>query len=164
MEHYGGRPLRISEIEPLEEEAYVALAVPMLNEIIQVEREQGCDGPVAIEYLRSADTDSTVERIGIVIVDREIVKQKLAQTIYDVTIFHYKEYDTHALDQKDSTVYKITNTDQGVRCISDVMYADGVYVVQHQMNGIEHDMLLDELLAVRQWQLVSQQERDILNK
>ncbi|HEX7483780.1 MAG TPA: hypothetical protein VF281_01380, partial [Candidatus Saccharimonadales bacterium] len=79
MEHYGGRPLHTSEIEPLEEEAYVALTVPMLNEIIQVERDYMGDGPVAVEYLRVSDKDDAIERVGVVIADREVSRQKSTQ-------------------------------------------------------------------------------------
>ncbi|HEX7483748.1 MAG TPA: hypothetical protein VF281_01220, partial [Candidatus Saccharimonadales bacterium] len=91
-------------------------------------------------------------------------RQKSTQTTYDITIFHYKEYGSHVLNEKDSTAYKITNSDQEVKCSTDVMYADGVYVGQHQMNRIEHDMLLDELLALHRWQLAAQDEHDILNR
>lgn len=164
MEHYGGRPLHTSEIEPLEEEAYVALAVPMLNEIISAEKARTNDGPVAIEYLRVSDMDDVIERVGVVITDSETTKQKLTRTVYDVTIFHYKEYGESAFNDKDSIAYKITNSDQGVKCSTDAMYADGVYIGQHQMLGIEHEMLLDELLAVYRWQLAAASERGILNK
>lgn len=164
MEHYGGRPLPTSEIEPLEEGAYVALTVPMLNEIIQVEREYIGDGPVAIEYLRVSDIDNAIERVGVVIADYEVTKHKSPQTTYDITIFHYKEHGAHVLSGKDSTAYKIVTTAQGISCLTDVVYADGVCIGQHQMNGIEHDMLLDELLALHRWQLAAQSEHDILNK
>lgn len=163
MEHYGGRPLYISEIEPLEEEAYVALAIPMLDEIIKTEQKRTGEQLAAFEYLRASETDGAIERIGVVIAHHGASRSRQKHSSYDITLFHYKEYETTVMDNKDSTVYKIVDNSQGVKCSMSIGYADGIYIAEQQMNRIEHEMLLDELCAAHQWQLVAAAEHDILN-
>lgn len=166
MEKSGGQPLYTSEIAPLEHEMYFALEQPILDEIMQDRRQTNAKEPFAIEYVRASQFDGMWERVGVVVVDQALVKQEVATKAYKVTVFHYKDDDvaTYAINEKDSRVYYLTQTDKGLRCRTDVMYADGAYIDQHDMNAVEHTMLVDELLCAYQWQFAERNQRDILSE
>lgn len=162
MEKYGSQPLEVSDTEPLEQEMYFALEKPLLEEVLQSHREKFPGTPFAMNYLRPT-TDGDVEQVGMVIFElksNSISKYKS----YDVTLFHYKAQSETVLEDKDSIAYVIREDSGGVRCDTDAMYADGMCIDRHRMNAVEHTMLVDELLAVRSWQLADPREHVILNK
>jgi hypothetical protein len=163
MEKNSGYLPESSDIEPVEHEMYFALEKPLLDEVLRSEREGDPSRIFAIDYLRPT-LDGELERVGMVIIDREKNDYGATRMSYDVTIFHHKENAEHVLDNKDSIAYVITETGYGVVCQTDAMYADGMCFARHTMNGVEHTMLLDELLAAKEWQLASQYEHDILSK
>lgn len=162
MEKYGGQPLEASDTEPLEQNMYFALEKPLIEEILQSHQERFPGMPFAMNYLRPT-TDGDVEQVGMVIF---ALKSNTVSTYksYDVTLFHYKAQSETALDEKDSIAYVIREASSGVRCDTDAMYADGMYIDRHRMNAVEHTMLVDELLAVRSWQLADPREHVIMNK
>ncbi len=163
MEKYGGQPLNTSETEPLEQEMYFALEKPLIEEILQSHRENYPDIPFAMSYVRPT-IEGDVEMVGMLILDRKVNNNGGLHRSYDVTLFHHKDGGEHALEKKDSLAYVITEMNEGVQCLADAMYADGMNRPKHRMNAVEHSMLIDELLAVRSWQLADADEHDILAK
>jgi hypothetical protein len=166
MEKSGGQPLYTSEIAPLEHEMYFALEQPILDEIMQERRQINPNEPFAVEYVRVSRFDGAWERVGVVVADQATAKQEATTNAYKVTVFHYKDDApaAHAMNEKDSTVYYLTQNNKGLRCRTDVMYADGAYIDQHEMNGVEHTMLVDELLGAYQWQFAERHNRGILSE
>lgn len=166
MEKHGGRPLYTSEIAPLEHEMYFALEQPILDEILREQRQVDATEPFTAEYPRVSQLDGSWERVGVVITDMMPTKPTSVRGCYKITIFHYKDNEPslHVLNEKDSRVYYLTETDRELICRTDVMYADAAYIDQHSMNAVEHTMLLDELLSVYQWQFADHDQRDILSK
>jgi hypothetical protein len=152
-----------SEIEPIEHEMYFALEKPLLDEILQTDRDGGPKRLFAMDYLRPTD-DGNAEVVGMVISDREINDSSVMRASYDVTLLRYNGKGQHVLENRDSIAYVITETNRGTICRTDAMYADGMCIARHPMNAVEHTMLIDELLAIRSWQLASQCEHDILSR
>lgn len=163
MEKYGGQPLHASDTEPLEQEMYFALEKPLIEEILQSHREQLPGTPFAMNYIRPT-VEGDAEQVGMVIFELKSSVNESMHKSYDVTLFHYKDQSEAVIDDKDSIAYVIRETRDGVRCNTDAMYADGMCIARHRMNAVEHTMLVDELLAVRSWQLADPREHVILNK
>jgi hypothetical protein len=169
MEHYGGLPLNSTEIELHVQETYVTLERSILDDIVQHMRESAVEGPFADEYFRVSSIDGQVERVGIILVDTETGVGKSANIRYDVTVLQYKEgedgqiVDPASTAEMDKRTYAIKlPVDREPSCYTSATFASGTRIGQHKMNAVEHSMLLDELLAVRAWQLAAQRERAIL--
>jgi hypothetical protein len=163
MEKNSGYLPESSDIESIDHDMYFALEKPLLDEILRTDREGNPKRVFAIDYFRPTP-DNDLEKVGMVISDRQINDSGVIGTSYDVTIFYYKEDAEHTLDSKDSIAFVVTETSNGSQCQTDAMYANGMYIARHAMNLAEHRTLLNELLATREWQLASQYEHDILSK
>lgn len=163
MEKNSGYLPESSDIEPIDHDMYFALEKPLLDEILRTDRENNPKRVFAIDYFRPT-VDNDLEKVGMVISDRQVNDFGVVGKSYDVTIFYYKEDAEHTLDSKDSIAFVVADTGNKSQCQTDAMYADGVYIARHAMGVNEHKLLLNELLATREWQLASQYEHDILSK
>jgi hypothetical protein len=139
---------------------YFALEKPLLDNIIYDDKT---DDPVqmyATDYVRPA-ADGDLERVGLV-VRFSSVRENGAQR-YDITVLRHLGADDGAFNDKDSHAYVITEMNNKLICQTEARYADGVCIAPHSMNAVEHTMLLDELLAAREWQLASLYAHDTMN-
>lgn len=164
MNERGRTPQEKSEMPFLDREMYYAVEQPILEEMLEINDETDMAGTFAIQYPRISAIDGGWERVGVVIVDDSATRPETALSSYRITILHYKddssqtENSTHVMNEKDSTAYTLVETTEGIRGYVNVMYADCAYIAQHEMNAIEHSMLVDELVNVYQWQFADQRK------